>query len=239
MSKITEQGQLLAQDAIVTVFSIDATREGQGILRFAPEPVDGGPVKFNGYDYVAIPIEASGFQWNGKGKLPRPTLKVSAMSLAFVSLVISTDDLVGLPIRRIRTYRRHLDDGSDPDPLAIFPIDYYVFERKTRHNPTAGVIEFELAVEMDQQRRKIPGRQILRDTCTQIYRRWDATTQTFDYSQATCPYVGTASFNEAGGSVPDAGDSCGKRLSDCRLRFGEHGELPTRAFPGVGAVRRR
>lgn len=233
---IAEETQLLAQDAIVTLFVINAVRAGQGILRFAPEAVDGQPIQFDGNVYTPLPITASGFEWSGKGKLPRPTLSASGTSVAFLSLVTGTDDLVGLPIQRIRTYRRHLDDGTDPDPLAVFPIDHYVFERKARHNPRAGIIEFELSVEMDQQGRKIPARQVLRDSCAHIYRRWTGTN--FDYSHATCPYTGGISYNAGGMTVPDGEDDCGKRLSDCRLRFGQHGELPTRAFPGVGRIRR-
>lgn len=34
-----------------------------------------------------------------------------------------------------------------------------------------------------------------------------------------------------------AEDQCGKQLSSCKLRFGDNGPLPTRAFPGVGRNR--
>ncbi|MES1927552.1 phage minor tail protein L [Salinisphaera sp. T31B1] len=231
----SEDVQSLHQDAIVTLFVIDARRENAGILRFVPEAVDGGPALLDEYEYQPFPIAAEGFEWSGKGPLPQPTLSVSALSVSFLSLVIEADNLVGLPIQRHRIYRKHLDDGSDPDPESQFPVDYYVFEQKTTHTRTQ--LQFSLAVEMDQQGRQIPARQVLRDACTHIYRRWNAEAGAFDYTSATCPYSGSACFNRAGDSVPPAEDACGKRLSDCRLRFGQHGNLPTRAFPGVGRYR--
>lgn len=230
---IASDAQRLEQDARVTLFLIDASSKGQGELRFAPESSDGQSLFFDGYEYTPLPMDASGFEWNGKGKLPRPKLSVSGLSVSFLSLSIGADDLVGLPIQRIRTYRKHLDDGADPDPEQVFPIDYYVFERKSRDTRTS--LEFELSVKMDQQSRRIPARQVLRDSCTHIYRRW--TGNGFDYSRATCPYAGGQSYDAAGNAVSDSKDRCGKRLSDCRLRFGDNGRLPTRAFPGVGRVR--
>ena len=232
---IASDTQRLEQDAIVTMFELDARNYGDGILRFAPYPVDGGPVRFNGYEYQPVPIKAEGFEWNGQGTLPRPTLTVTAMELAFLSLVISADDLVGAPVKRLRTYRRHLDDGTAPDPEALFPIDYYVIERKASQNRRQ--IQFELSVQMDQEGRMIPHRQILRDSCTHRYRWWDGAQ--YRYEGVTCPYSGSGEW-EADGSdaLPGMGrDVCGKRLSDCRLRFGQAGVLPTRAFPGVGRVR--
>lgn len=230
---IASDAQRLEQDAIITVFELDARQYGDGILRFATEPLDGGPVRFNGYEYQPVPIMAEGFEWNGTGTLPRPTLSVTAMELSFLSLVISADDLVGAPIQRIRTYRKHLDDGSDPDPEAMFPVDYYVIERKTSQNRQA--IQFELSVQMDQQGRQIPHRQVLRDTCTHRYRYF--ANGAYQYEGVTCPYVGAAEFETNGSFAAVGEDKCGKRLSDCRLRFGQHGVLPTRAFPGVGRVR--
>lgn len=229
---IARESQQLQQDAIVTLFELDATRFGEGVLRFCPEPVNGGPALFNGYQYQPLPIQAEGFEWSGQGTLPRPTLNITAMQLAFLSLVLSADDLVGAPFKRLRTYRKHLDDGTDPDPEALFPVDHYTIERKQAQNRTA--ITFELSVEMDQQGRKIPARQVLRDSCTHRYRWWDGSE--YRYEGVTCPYAGSGEWEPNGSIAAPGGDKCGKRLSDCRLRFGQNGVLPTRAFPGVGRV---
>ncbi len=225
--------QRLEQDAIVQVFEIDATQYGSEVMHFATAAVDGQPISFGGVQYLPFPIQAEGFEWNGQGTLPRPTLLLAAQDLAFLSLVMSANDLVGAPVRRKRTYRKHLDDGSDPDPEAMFPTDHYVIERKARQNRTQ--IQFELSVQMDQEGRMIPARQVLRDTCTHRYRWWDGAQ--YRYEGVTCPYAGTGEWTESGASADRGADRCGKRLSDCKLRFGVHGLLPFYGFPGVARYR--
>lgn len=228
-TNITAEIQLLEQDAIVQLFEIDATNYGGGIIRFSTAPINGQPVMFGGLQYVPFPVEAEGFEWNGQGTLPRPTLTAAAIDIAFISLVMQAGDLVGAPVKRIRTYRKHLDDGSDPDPDKTFPIDYYVIEKKSSQTRT--VVQFELSVQMDQEGRMIPSRQILRDSCTQRYRYWDGTA--YQYTNVTCPYVGSGEWTPTGLIASTGQDRCGKRLSDCKLRFGEYGELPFYGFPGV------
>jgi phage-related protein len=84
----------------------------------------------------------------------------------------------------------------------------------------------------------IPKRQVLRDACLAEYRYYDTATAAFDYTRATCPYVGTSYF-EADGTptINPAEDQCGRKLSDCKLRFTDL-ILPTWAFPGVSRIRR-
>jgi lambda family phage minor tail protein L len=229
--KIKQESQRLAQDVIIALFELDTG--GGGIVRFAPEPVDGQPVRFGGEEYFPLPIQATGFEWNGKGALPRPRLTVSALDMAVIALVLSTGDLVGMPIVRRRTYRKHLDDGIDPDPEAQFPADHYVIERKAAHTKTA--LQFELSSQLDQEGRAIPARQILRDSCTHRYRyRADGD---FSYEGVTCPYTGAACFDAAGKPTTADKDRCGKRLSDCKARFGQYAALPFYGFPGVGRFR--
>lgn len=222
--------QRLEQDAIVQMFEMDTTKFGGEVMHFATAAVDGQPIRFGGKQYLPFPIQAEGFAWNGQGTLPRPTLMMAALDLAFISLVMSADDLVGAPVRRLRTYRKHLDDGSDPDPEALFPVDHYVIERKASQNRKE--IQFELSVQMDQEGRMLPARQVLRDSCTHRYRWWDGSQ--YRYEGVTCPYAGSGQWGESGASADNGGDRCGKRLSDCKLRFGQFGELPFYGFPGVG-----
>lgn len=114
-----------------------------------------------------------------------------------------------------------------------FPTEVYTVERKSAHNRT--FVEWQLNAALDQEGKMLPGRQVLRDTCMQRYRTWNGTS--FDYSKATCPYTGTGYFKADGTATTAALDSCGKKLSDCRLRFGQNGQLPTRKFPGVSRLR--
>lgn len=187
---------------------------------------------FDGHDYIPIAVNVSGFEWNGQGTLPTPVLQISNVNRVLASSVNSLKSLVGAKFTRIRTFRKHLDDGSDPDPTLIFPKEIYRVNRKTAQNKV--YIEFQLASALDQEGVKIPGRICLRNTCTHRYRVWDATTLTFDYTQATCPYVGSTYFTANNVVAGDpALDRCGKTLASCRARFGT-APLPTRAVPGIG-----
>lgn len=220
---------------LVYLYELDMTRLGGGIARFTPGAWGGAAVRFNNQTYVPIEVTATGFEWSAQGAPPRPRLRINNVNLAATALVNEFDDLVGAVVRRTRTFRDFLDDGATPDPEAIFPVDVYFIERLTSLNKA--FVEWELSSPLDQQGVKLPARTMIRDTCTHIYRRWDAETGAFDYTQATCPYAGTSYFSATGATVtaPSA-DRCGKRLSDCRLRFGRQ-PLPTRAFPGMARVR--
>lgn len=225
--------QRLEQGAVVSMFELDARKFGEGILRFSNTSVDGASIYYNGYEYPPLPIKVEGFSWSGSGTMPRPTLALAAPDLAFLSLVINSDDLVGCPIKRIRTYRKYLDDGESPDPAASFPHDHYVIERKTSQKRT--LLQFELSAEMDQQGKLIPARQVLRDACTHRFRYWS--NNQWNYDGVTCPYTGDAMYEKSGQPTLDATKSrCGKRLSDCKLHFGTDAVLPFYGFPGVGRL---
>lgn len=233
MSDIAQESQSFSPDDLVVLFELDATALGGSVLRFTSSAWETQSIVFDTNTYVPVPIEAEGFEWNGRGQFPTPTLRISNVNKVASAVVIDFDDLLGATVKRTRTFRQFLDDGATPDTTAIFPIDVYKVERKTAHNKV--FIEWELSSAIDQEGKRIPGRQVLRDACTHKYRRW--TGSVFDYVDATCPYTGTANFDETGQSTTNDKDRCGKRLSDCRLRFGEHGTLPTRAFPGLARIR--
>lgn len=229
---IATDTQRLEQDAVVELFTLDVRRFGEGVLRFCSGPVDGANPRFNGYEYSVVPIAAEGFKWDGQGTMPSPTLQLSTMNQSLSSLIRQADDLVGCPVTRTRTFRRYLDDGDTPDPEAIFPVDSYLVERKSRHN--AVMVELELSVSFDQRGKMIPGRQVIRDTCTHTYRKWNGTE--FDYKNVTCPYAGNQYFTPNGDSTTlIEEDKCGKRLSDCEKRFG-NAALPFAGFPGSGRL---
>ena len=234
MSALTETAQQPAADALVTLFELDARQQGDSqIRRFTSTAWQSSVVRFGGQSFTPIDIEASGFEWHGQGAPPSPTLRIANTNLVLGALARDFGDLVGAKVTRRRTYARFLDDGSSPDPAMHFPPDLYRIERKVAHNKL--FIEFELAVPFDQEGQLLPGRVMLRDACTHVYRRW--TGSSFDYQAATCPYTGGAYFQANGQSTGAAAqDKCGKRLSDCQKRFNNN-PLPTRAFPGLARVR--
>ena len=66
-------------------------------------------IVWQGNRYSAFPIEASGFEWSGKGSLPRPTLTVANITSLLSGVLSSYDDLVGSKITRKRTFAKYLD----------------------------------------------------------------------------------------------------------------------------------
>lgn len=230
---IYKEGSKLSQDALVEMFELDLQKIGYGIFRFSSTNTGEGNVMFNGFEYPAIPIKASGFAWDGKGTLPRPSLELAAKDLHFLNLVFDADDLVGSPVSRIKTFRKFLDDGSQPGTGTSFPPDKYVIEKKSSQSRHS--LSFELSTELDQQGTKLPKLMILRDTCVHTY-RYFADGQ-FQYKKVACPYVGNNFFLKNGEATTEPSkDACGKRITDCKLRFGENAVLPRMAFPGVARI---
>ena len=236
---IESEVQNLHADNIVTLYELDTTVVGGvDIFRFTRKSRESAEIQFGGNTYTPIDIEATGFLWDGKGAFPRPKLKVSNVAGLVSAAIISQNDLIGSRLIRTRTFEQFLDDGSNPDPTAMFPQDIYVVEQKTNQNKV--FVEWQLSSALDQTGRQLPGRQCLRDRCTHTYRIWNSVAGAFDYANASCPYVGSVYYDENGVSVTGAvADTCGRRLTDCRLRFGQNGVLPTRAFPGIARTRIR
>lgn len=218
-------------DEFVILYDVDATNVGGDVLHFTSSAYETTSVQWRGNTYSPIPIETDGWEWNGQGSLPTPTMKVANANGIIGGLVIAYSDLLGATVTRWRTFRRYLDGQEDADPDSHFPVDVFKIERKVAHAPTH--IEWELSAAMDHEGRMIPGRQALR-SCPLRYRRWTGTA--FDYSKATCPYVGDNCFTSMGVATTSSNDKCGKKLSDCLLRYGT-AELPFGGFPGVAKVR--
>lgn len=226
--------QGLTQDVIVEMFELDLTQYSNGILRFTTTSVKGAPVFFNGYEYTPTPIKAEGFEWSGSGTLPRPKLEIAAKDIAFLHLIIGSQDIVGAEIKRIRTYRKYLDDGTHPNPTAKFDTEVYRINKKAGENKQRLV--FELTPKMDQEGRMVPALQVIRDTCRHRFRKW--TGEAWDYTGVTCPYTGDTLYDKNGEITGDPYKAqCGHRLNDCARHFGETAVLPYRGFPGVGRIK--
>lgn len=239
MAGIQETAQSLDAGEIVHLYSLDATALGAAsVIYFTNSAYTSSKIVFNGITYDPLEFETDGWEWSGQGGLPTPTIKISNVTLLVSELLANYRDLVGAIVTRTRTFKEFLDGEPNADPNAIFPLDVYRVERKSSQNNI--YVEFELSSFMDQEGRLLPGRQILRDTCTHRYRKY-VTGTTFDYTNATCPYAGSNYFDAEGNALTAdaagaAADRCGRRVSDCSLRF-PNSELPTRAFPGVGRTR--
>lgn len=217
----------------VELFDLDATALGGSVYRFVEMTKQGEVIYWKGHAYTPVPVEAEGFEASGQGSLPSPKLRIANVTGALTALIITYEDLLGAKLTRWRTLGKYLDGAESADPNAHFPPDTYYLSRKSMHN--RHYIEWELASLLDYSGQKLPRRQILRDVCTHKYRYYNGSGFTV-YTDTPCPYAGSNYFDETGAATSMANDKCGKRLSDCKLRFPD-GVLPTSAFPGVARTR--
>lgn len=231
-TKITSEIQTLTPSAIIELFQIDATNVGGAVYYFhSGKNKLLSDIVWQGQAYTAFPIEASGFEWNGKGQLPRPKVVVSNVLGTITALALAYQDLAGCKFTRIRTLAKYLDAVNFPggvnasaDPTAEFPRDVYYVDRKS--NETKDFVEFELSASLDLAGVALPRRQIIQNYCPWAYRGPE------------CGYTGTSYFDTNDNAVGSlALDVCGKRLASCRARFGQYAELPYGGFPAAGLVR--
>jgi len=214
--------QEVAPSSIIELFSLELIQEIHGTdleYRFYDSTLTYPETNltWNGVEYDAIPIQASGFKYAGDGQLPRPTLKISNLLGTVTSILLGIPSgLEGARVTRIRTLLRYLDASNfpenanpygTPDPTAEMPREVYIIDRKANEN--RDVVEFELATVNDLQGIRIPKRQCISSICQWVYK------------SPECSYLGSL-------------QTCKKTLSDCRAHFGASAQLPFGGFPGVG-----
>lgn len=229
---ITSEIQKLAPSAIVELFQLDLTMFGDQIYYFHAGTNElKQSVIWQGQEYIAYPIQVSGFEFTAGGQLPRPKLIASNALGTITFLILAFQDLLGAKVTRKRTMVKYLDavnfdGGINPlaDPTAEFPDDIYYIQMKMNENPE--YVEFELSASFDVQGVKLPRRQIVQNVCPWKYRGPE------------CGYTGTNYFNAIDQPVGNLNqDVCGKRLTSCRLRFGQFAELPFGGFPAAGLIK--
>lgn len=205
--KITKEIQKLEQDALIQLFILDLTDLGGSVFYFHGEKTtNAASLVFNGMTFVAMPIEAKGFAFTGTEQEPTPTIAVSNVNSTIPALIRDFDDLVGAKVTRIRTFRKHLADGSDPDGAAMFSQDIFFVNRKASESRI--MVEFELASVTDVEGVKLPLRRAVANLCP------------WKFKGVECGYSG--------------GDStCNKTVTDCKTKFGSTAPLPFGAFPGL------
>ena len=235
---VYEELSVLNPSAIIELFELRLDNNLHGssdILRWHSGVNDAvtGNIVWNGETYQRVPVMAEGFEYKNTGTLPRPTLTVDnsrSLITALLLVVNATtvgNDLAGAEVRRIRTLKKFLDaanfsgGNSDADPYAAFPEERWFIDRKAAEN--RNIVSFELASKFDVAGQKLPKRQCVANIC-----QWE-------YRSSECSYTGSNFFDVNDNPAASlAQDRCGKRLSSCKLRFGETDPLPFGSFPSVG-----
>lgn len=225
--------QSLAPSAMIELFEIDATKYGGDILRFVAHTNEfGTDVVWQGNTYIRMPIDATGFDLNTSGTLPRPSMSISNIQGAMAGLARQHNYFLGCRVTRKRTFVRFLDAvnfppgsayGLEADPNQHLPDDIWYVDRKASENSV--MLVFELASVLDLPGVRLPRRQYIQNVCA------------WQYRSAECGYTGGAVAEANGNPTSDATkDHCGRRLSDCKLRFGATGTLPFGGFPASGLL---
>ena len=176
--------------AIVELFTLtlDSTLHGAStVYRFhnGANLNSNGKVVWNGNEYERFPIQCEGFEFTGRGTLPRPRISISNILGTLprprisISNILGTitaimqnvnettigNDLNGTKLVRIRTLVRFLDavnfpgntnPHGTPDPTAEFPQEIYFLDRKVSEN--RGVVQWEAISALDLVNVKLPKR---------------------------------------------------------------------------------
>ncbi len=235
ISSVYADLSVLAPSAIIELFELrlDNTLHGSSnITRWhngCNEGITGG-ITWDGNLYNSFAIQAEGFEQTATGSLPRPTLTVANTDGLITALILDVNavtaynDLTGAEVRRIRTLKKFLDGESAADPNAQWPMEIWYIDRKETENRE--VVRFELASKFDLAGQYVPKRQVIANVC-----QWE-------YRSSECSYTGSSYFDEDDKSTGSlASDRCGKKVSSCKLRFGQNSELPFGSFPSAGKVR--
>jgi lambda family phage minor tail protein L len=232
ISGVYEELSTLAPSAIIELFelTLDTTLHGSSDTYRWHNGCNAnvtGNITWNGNTYTRLPIQAEGFDYTNTGTLPRPSLTVANLDgtvstlLLLVNATTPGNDLGGATVKRIRTLKKYLDGEAAADPHAKFPDEIWYIDRKSGESRDA--VSFELASKFDLAGVMLPKRQVIANICQWRYRSTE------------CGYTGSNYWNVNDQTVATlAQDRCGKRLSSCKLRFGENAELPFGSFPGAG-----
>ena len=148
---------------------------------------------FNNIEYTRMPIEADGFEFNGK-QTPRPTLKISNILGTITTILLTLPQgLEGAKVTRVRTLARYVDnanftggeillengsnllleDGGAIDmdqginpfgtPDPTATFDSQIFLIDRKSAENRGEVVFELAASSDVHGVRLPKRQVLPD----------------------------------------------------------------------------
>lgn len=217
--------------------------------------VNNGEVIWRGNNYLRMPVEADGFEYNGQGQLPRPKIRVSNILGTITAILLTLPSgLEAAKVTRIRTLAKYLDAANypvsgdvvltedsykllleDDGTILIEPLnpteDYSaefpreIFYIDRKTTENRQIVEFELVSAFDLANIRVPKRQCISNICQWRYRSTE------------CGYTGTNYWDADDEIVTnESQDVCSKRLESCKLRFGANAELPFGSFPGIGST---
>ena len=252
--------QKLSVAGLVTLYELDATKLGGDVFRWhghmsheewqyiygytdktkytdasrkttptGQEDIIRRNIIWAGQEYTPVAIKTDGLEVRSDGQPSTPVMGMSnnieGVNGAVTAMCAVYSDFVGSNLRVITLLAKHLDSSNftEVNPSADpsqYNQQFWTIEQKTQE--TSMVVNFELANPLAAQRKRIPSRNIT------PYCHWAVCG---DYRGESCGYTGAAMFTESGQPITNpALDKCGGRISDCKLRFGQHEPLSFGGF---------
>jgi len=119
----TSELQKINPSAVIELFELQliaAIHGSDQLYRFhsGSNQNNRGEIIWQGNSYTRFPIEAEGFEFTGRGQIPRPTLTVSNVLSTLTTLIASVNaftpanDLNGAKLTRIRTTADNIDAAN-------------------------------------------------------------------------------------------------------------------------------
>jgi lambda family phage minor tail protein L len=215
----------LAPSALMDLYSLDLNSIGVGEVYYfyAGADTDSTPIVYQGNTYTPWYIKVSGLEQRGNGSSARPIAEIGNLAHFVTDLCQQYQDLVGATVRRRRTLSSYV--LAD---IAEYRDEYYLIERRAEESNE--LVKFELASPLDFLDKQLPGLLAMSSGCPHRYK------STLGGSGCSWPGTNPARwYDRFGTPVLSAElDVCGKRLSDCKLRFGATEPLDYGGNPGLG-----
>ncbi|HEY6965908.1 MAG TPA: phage minor tail protein L [Burkholderiales bacterium] len=102
--------QRLEVSNLITMMELDPTALGGSIQRFHNDSTFAGAnIVWQGATYTRFPVDAKGFEFSARGKMPRPTITVANVLGSAGLLLRQYNDLIGAVFTRKRTLAKYLD----------------------------------------------------------------------------------------------------------------------------------
>lgn len=172
--------QSLNNKSIIELFSIHLVQDLHGstnVTRFhsGVNMNSNADIIWQGNTYTRFPVQADGFEYTGKGSLPRPVLTCSNALGTITALMLLANqttpfnDLQGAKVIRHRTMVQFIDAANfphnknpfgTPSTTTELPQEIYYIDRKVIENRQ--IVQFELASALDLNQIRCPKLQVTR-----------------------------------------------------------------------------
>ena len=223
-------------DGVITLFELDASKLGAGILRFHGNNHErnDGVITFRGKAYNPQALNVTGLEMRSDGRASTPTLtlanNIAGVQGAVSAYCLQFNDFAGAKLTVITTLAKYLDpiNFADGNPNASDECkeQLWFVEQKTSEN--AQQVTFELSNPIDLEGLKIPVREITN------YCHWAVVGK---YRGEECGYTGSAMFDEHDNPTDNPiMDKCGGRMKSCVCRFGRNKPLPFGGCPASSLI---